>query len=303
MMTEKRNSEGIRIIVNPVAGGGKTSAIWQDIERQIKKLGVDYSFVLTQGVGDATELAKAAKREGFQKIFVVGGDGTLNEVINGIELSQTAVGIIPTGSGNDLSKMVGIRGIADALASLRHQERRRIDLGKAKGRLFINNLGAGFDTCVATTKKKFEMLKGNLGYVFSSLRALGDFRASWVEITAEGYRFCDKAMCVSIGNGRFHGGCFKLTPDAVIDDGLLDACIIKELSKMKSLLNIPKAIKGTHGCLKEVNFFKAKKIFLRSQNPLLVHLDGEVLPEPVREMEIEILPGSLEVFVPPAIRL
>ncbi|MFH0827060.1 MAG: diacylglycerol kinase family protein [Candidatus Omnitrophota bacterium] len=300
-MTEKRNSEGIRIIVNPVAGGGKTSAIWKDIERQIKKLGVDYSFVLTQGVGNATELAKAAEQEGFQKIFVVGGDGTLNEVINGIELSQTAVGVIPTGSGNDLSKMVGIRGIADALASLRHQKRRRIDLGKAKGRLFINNLGIGFDACVAATKKKLGILRGNLVYVFSSLKVLGSFRAYPVEITAEGYRFCDKVMSVSIGNGQFHGGCFKLTPDAVIDDGLLDACIIKELSKMKSLLSIPKAIKGTHGCLKEVNFFKAKKIFLCSQSPLWAHLDGEVLPEPVREMEIEVLPGSLELFVPPGI--
>ncbi|KPK99180.1 MAG: hypothetical protein AMJ95_00015 [Omnitrophica WOR_2 bacterium SM23_72] len=297
-MTEKRNSQGIRIIVNPVAGGGRTLAIWQDIERQIKELGVDYSFVLTQGVGDATGSAKAAEQEGFRKIFVVGGDGTLNEVINGIDLNQTTVGIIPTGSGNDLSKMIRIWGISDALASLKHQERRRIDLGKAKGRLFVNNLGVGFDACVAAAKKKLRALRGNLVYVLSSLKVLGSFQAYPVEVIAEGYRFCDKVMSVSIGNGQFHGGCFKLTPEAVIDDGLLDACIIKELNKIKSLLNIPKAIKGTHARLKEVSSFKAKKILLRSQSPLFVHLDGEVLPEPTKDMEIEILPGSLEVFVP-----
>ncbi|KPK97524.1 MAG: hypothetical protein AMJ95_08635 [Omnitrophica WOR_2 bacterium SM23_72] len=297
-MTEKRNSEGVRIIVNPIAGGGRTLLIWKDIEKQIKELGVDYSFVLTQGVGHATGLAKAAEQEGFRKIFVVGGDGTLNEVVNGIELDQTAVGVIPTGSGNDLSKMIGIRGIADALASLKYQERRRIDLGRAKGRLFVNNLGAGFDACVAAIKKKFGILRGNLVYVFSSLKVLGDFQAYPVEITAEGYRFCDKVMSVSIGNGQFHGGCFKLTPEAVIDDGLLNACIIKELNKIKALFNIPKTIKGTHGRLKEVSSFKAKKIFLCSQRPLSVHLDGEVLPEPVRDMEIDIIPSSLEVFVP-----
>ena len=288
----------VKIIVNPVAGGGRTKALWQDIERQIKKLGIDYSFIFTQGVGDATELAKTAVREGLKKIFVVGGDGTLNEVINGIELNQTTVGIIPTGSGNDLSKMIGINGIADALASLKYQGRRRIDLGRAGGRLFVNNLGVGLDAFVAATQKKFKILKGNLSFLFSALKVLCDFRASQVEITADGYRFCDKIMSVSIGNGRFHGGCFKLTPEAIIDDGLLDACIIKELNKMKSLLNIPKAIKGTHGCLKEVKFFKAKKIFLYSQKPLFVHLDGEVLPEPVKEIEIEILPSSLEVFIP-----
>jgi diacylglycerol kinase (ATP) len=295
-MAEERICEGVKIIVNPVAGGGRTKAIWQDIERQIKKLGIDYSFIFTQGVGDATGLAKLAVDEGFKKIFVVGGDGTLNEVINGIELNQATVGIIPTGSGNDLSKMLGINGIADALTALKHQGRRRIDLGRGVRRLFANNLGVGFDACVAATKKKFEIFKGNLGYLFAALKVLRDFQAYKIEITAENYRFCDNIMSVSIGNGQFHGGCFKLTPEAVIDDGLLDVCIIKELNKLKSLFNIPKVIKGTHGSLKEVKFFKAKKFSLYSQRPLFVHLDGEVLPEPIKEVEIEILPGSLEVF-------
>jgi diacylglycerol kinase (ATP) len=295
-MAEEHISGGAKIIVNPVAGGGRTKAIWQDIERQIKKLGIDYSFIFTQGVGDATGLARLAVDEGFKKIFVVGGDGTLNEVINGIELNQATVGIIPTGSGNDLSKMLGINGIADALTALKYQGRRRIDLGRGARRLFVNNLGVGLDACVAATKKKFEIFKGNLGYLFSTLKILRDFQAYQVEITADEYKFCDNVMSVSIGNGQFHGGCFKLTPEAVIDDGLLDVCIIKELNKIKSLFNIPKVIKGTHGSLKEVRFFKAKKIFLYSQRPLFVHLDGEVLPEPVKEVEIEILPGSLEVF-------
>lgn len=288
----------MKIIVNPVAGGGRTLTIWQNIERQIKKLGVDYSFIFTQGVGDATELAKAAVRDGFKKIFVVGGDGTLNEVVNGIELNQVTLGIIPTGSGNDLSKMLGINGIADALTSLKYQEHKRIDLGRAGSRLFVNNLGAGFDALVAITHKRFQIFKGNLGYLFSTLKVLGDFKAYQVEITADGHKFCDRIMSVSIGSGQFHGGCFKLTPEAVVDDGILDVCIVKEINKMKFLFNIPKAIKGIHNCLKEVKSFKAKKILLHSQRPLFVHFDGEVLVEPLKEIEIEVLPSCLDVFVP-----
>lgn len=289
----------VKIIINPVAGGNRTTlAVWPDIERQIKQLGIDYSCVFTQGVGDAIKLAKVAQGKGFKKIFAVGGDGTLNEVINGIELNQATVGIIPTGSGNDLSKMLGINTIADALIALKEQKHRRIDLGRAGDRLFVNNLGLGFDACVATTHKRFQIFKGNLGYLFSTLKVLCDFKTYQVEITTDGYRFCERIMSVSIGNGQFHGGCFKLTPEAVIDDGLLDVCIIKELNKMKFLFNIPKAIKGTHGCLKEVRSLKAEKIILYSQRPLFVHYDGEVLLEPIKEIEIEVLPSSLEVFVP-----
>jgi YegS/Rv2252/BmrU family lipid kinase len=288
----------VKIIVNPVAGQGKTLTLWQDIERRIKKLGVDYSFIFTQGVGDATRLAKLAVKEGFKKIFIVGGDGTLNEVINGIELTQTTVGVIPTGSGNDLSKMLGINGIADALTSLQYQNKRRIDLGKGGTRLFVNNLGVGLDVLVATTQKRFKYLKGNLGYLFSCLKVLCNFKACHVEIKTDEHRFCGKIMSVSIGNGQFHGGCFRLTPQAIIDDGLLDTCIIREINKVKFLSNIPKAIKGTHNRLKEVKSFKAKKITLYSQRPLFVHLGGEVLFEPVKEIEVEILPDSLEVFVP-----
>jgi diacylglycerol kinase family enzyme len=105
-------------------------------------------------------------------------------------------------------------------------------------------------------------------------------------------------MSVSIGNGQFHGGCFKLTPAAVIDDGVLDVCIIGKTCKLKFLFNIPQAIRGTHGCLKETSFFKAKEFSLSSRVSFFVHFDGEVYFEPIKNIKIEILPSSLEIFVP-----
>ena len=288
----------IKIIINPVAGQGRTQALWQGIESQIKKLGVAYSPIFTQGVGDATKLAKSAAAEGIKKIFAVGGDGTFNEVINGIDLNQITVGVIPTGSGNDLGKMIGIRKISDGLLSLAHQNRRRIDLGKTQDRLFANNLGVGFDAHVAANQKRFKKFKGSFGYVLSTLRVLWDFKATLVEVMIDEHRFFEKIISFSIGNGKFHGGCFKLTPDAHIHDGFLDVCIIKELSKAKLICNIPRAIRGTHKRLKEVKLFRARKISLSSQIPLFMHLDGEPLSEPIQKVEVEILPSSLEVFVP-----
>lgn len=287
----------VKIVVNPVAGQGRTLAIWPDLARKIKQLEIEYSSCLTQRVGHATELANQAVKEGFKKIFVVGGDGTLNEAVNGIDLNETTIGVIPTGSGNDLAKMIGIKGISEGLSSLQWQNRRRIDLGRALDRLFVNNLGIGFDAFVASTQKRFKYLKGNLGYLVSVLKVLWNFQGCAIEIMTDEYRLCERIMSVSIGNGQFHGGCFRLTPEAIINDGLLDICIIKKINKLRFLLNIPRAMRGTHNRLKETKSFKAKKIFLSSLKPLFVHFDGEVFFKPVKEINVEILPASLEVFI------
>lgn len=292
------NSSGeVKIVVNPVAGQGRTLAIWPDLARKIKQLGIKHSSCFTQRVGHATELANEAVKSGFRKIFVVGGDGALNEVVNGIDLNETTIGVIPTGSGNDLAKMLGIKSISDGLNSLQYQKPKTIDLGRALGRLFVNNLGVGIDALVASYQKRFKVFKGNLGYLVSTLRVLYNFREYEVQIMTDEHRFCEKIMSISIGNGQFHGGCFKLTPEAVIDDGFLDVCVISQISKLKFLFNIPKAIKGTHHRLKETKSFKVKKILLSAKEPLFVHFDGEVLIEPVKEINVEILPASLEVFM------
>lgn len=294
---QSKISNGVKIIVNPVAGQGRTLAIWPDLAGKIKQLGIKYSSCFTQRVGHGTELAKEAVKSGFRKIFVVGGDGALNEVVNGIDLNETTIGVIPTGSGNDLAKMLGIKSISDGLNSLQCQKPKTIDLGRALGCLFVNNLGVGIDALVASYQKRFKVFKGNLGYFVSVLRVLYNYRGYEVQIMTDEHRFCEKIISISVGNGQFHGGCFKLTPEAVIDDGFLDVCVISHISKLRFLFNIPKAIKGTHQRLKETKFFKAKKILLSAKEPLFVHFDGEVLFEPVKEMNIEILPASLEVFV------
>lgn len=285
-----------KVIINPAAGKGSSLTMWSKIEGRLKGFKIDYSSVITTKRGEAVKLAAETASKGFDKLLVIGGDGTLNEVVNGIQGYPLTIATIPTGSGNDFAKMLGIRDVEDGIKTLIANKTKRIDLGKVNGKYFINNLGIGFDAAVAHNYQRSRYLKGNLGYLCSVLKMLWRFQCCKIELMAGEQRFCEKAMSVSIGNGQFHGGIFRLTPDAIIDDGYLDICIIRQLPKIRLLFDIPKAIKGTHKELPEAILFRGKEILLTSEKPLFAHLDGEVMPEPLSKMEIEVVPGAIEVL-------
>jgi len=288
----------VKIIVNPVAGKGRSLILWKRIEKKIKDLGIDYSYVITKEKEEATYLTREAQKEGFKKIFIVGGDGTINEVINGVYLKDVFLGIIPTGSGNDFAKMLGIKSIEDGLASLSSPYKKLVDLGDIENRYFINNLGIGFDARVACIQKREKKIRNKFSYLTSTLKILFNFSAFEIEIVSGDFNFTGKVLSISIGNGQFHGGLFRLTPQARIDDGLLDVCIIKNINKIKRFINIPRVIRGTHIFLKEVENFKTEKIFLRAPESLSVHLDGESLNYSTKEIEVKVLNKQLEFFLP-----
>src|SRR3989338_140905 len=132
----------IKIIVNPQADKGKSGFLWREIETRIKKLDIEYEPVFAQSPKHATDLAKETQQEGLKLIFVVGGDGTVSEVINGIYLEDIVLGIIPTGSGNDFAKIFGIRTILDGLSLFNTSFEKVVDVGCLnKDKYFINNLG------------------------------------------------------------------------------------------------------------------------------------------------------------------
>lgn len=282
----------IKIIVNPQADKGESFLRWKDIESKIKTLGIVYETVFTEYEKHATHLARKAQLEGTKFILVVGGDGTVSEVVNGIYLEDIVLGIIPTGSGNDFAKMIGIRTIQDGLNSLNSSYKKVVDVGFLnKDKYFINNFGIGLDTCVVAKQRQIKF-KHELSYLFSTLKILFNFSAFPIEVKSSDFKFLGNVLSISIGNGQFHGGLFRLTPQAKIDDGFLDVSIIKEVNKLKRFLNIPKAIRGSLLSLKEVESFKAKNISIYSSIPLPFHLDGELF-EPLKELEIAILPKKL----------
>jgi YegS/Rv2252/BmrU family lipid kinase len=286
----------IKIIAN--LSSSKGTQLWNQIKRRIEQIGIEYEAIITKGKKEATLLAKKAQEQGFKNIVIIGGDGTLNEVINGINLKDTTLTIIPTGCGNDFAKMLGIKSIEDGISSIESDYKKLVDVGLANGRYFINNLGIGLDAYVVFMQEKLRLIKSKFRYLISGLKVLFRFLPFWVDIESEFFKFSGQILGISIGNGRYHGGLFTLTPYAQIDDGLLDICIIKNTNRLRRLFNVPKAIKGTHVFLREVQIFKAKSLSIHSENPFYAHLDGELIEHPLNKLDVRVLNKQLRFFIP-----
>jgi len=303
----------VKIIINPFSGKG--SRIWEEIKKKIEALGIEYDFVITTKEKEATYLAKKIQEQGFKNIFIVGGDGSINEVINGLNFKDISLGVIPAGCGNDFAKMIGIKNINDGISSILSGYKKLVDVGFANDNYFINNLGIGLDAYVVYIQKRFKNIKGKFtplerklyrsssfltrfSYLTPTLKALFNFLPFSAEIESGDFKFSGQVLSISIGNGRCHGGIFMLTPYAQIDDGLLDICVIKKTNRLKRFFNLYKAIKGTHLSLKEVEIFRARDFSISSQEPFFIHFDGEFFAHPINKLEVKVLNKQLQFSVP-----
>jgi YegS/Rv2252/BmrU family lipid kinase len=240
----------------------------------------------------------------------VGGDGTINEVANALAGSDRAVGIIPTGSGNDFIKSAGIpRRMEAALEILRKKRERVIDAGQvqtgvmvdgsmkyAPERCFVNGVGVGFDASVARRVGEIRFLRGTPLYLLAVLQTLGSYRPPEFACTWDAGSWTARKLLVATGNGRCAGGGFYLTPEAVLNDGLLDITVIDEVSIFKVLRLIPNVLAGKRVDDPQVKYSKTKKLELNSSDRFNVHADGEIVGSDVQGVRLEILPGTLKVI-------
>lgn len=284
----------VRIIVNKYSAKGVK--VWEEVKNRIEDWGIEYDFVMT-GEEHSGELAKRAREEEVEKIFVVGGDGTINEVANGVEAKGIALGIIPAGRGNDFAKMLGIRSVEDGISAMKGGHSRLVDVGFANGRYFVNNMGIGAAAGAVRICDGLRKITGRPGYLAGVLAALFECRAFDVEVEARDFRFSGKVLGIAAGNGRYHGGFFALTPGAEIDDGLLDVCVIGKIGRAKGVLSIPRAIKGTHAFLKEAKTFRTDWLSIRSETAFSVHFDGELAEGRLNELDVKVLNKQLEFCV------
>ena len=284
----------VRIIVNRYSAKGVK--VWKEVKKSIEECGMEYDFVMT-GEEHAGELAKEAREEGVERIFVVGGDGTINEVVNGLEAKGIVLGIIPAGRGNDFAKMLGIKSVEDGISSMSGGHTRTVDVGFANDRYFVNNLGIGAAARAVRICNGLRKITGRPGYLVGALAALFECRPFDVEVESRDFRFSGEALGIAVGNGRFHGGFFALTPGAEIDDGLLDVCVIRKIGRVKGVLSIPSAIKGTHTFLKEAETFRTNWLRIRSRTAFSVHSDGELAEGRLNELEVKVLNKRLQVCV------
>ncbi len=288
------------LIVNLIAGQGRCKQIFPSIQRQLDKDHIDYDLHYTNEPGEATDVAQMGIESGFTHIVAVGGDGTVNEVANGLVGSNAVLAVIPAGTGNDFIRMTNIPADhRQAAHLLTNGHERKIDMGRVSdSRYFVNGLGVGIDAQVAQDVLKMEKLKGAFAYLYAAIKEVFRFKAFPVELKGDNWH--EEKTCISLGfaNGRYCGGGFKLAPLAEIDDGKIDVAAIGDFPPLERLIRLPQARKGEHLKLAGVSYHQDVKIAVSSEAKLIAHIDGEPYKLPSDDFSVSIVPESLRVLVP-----
>lgn len=284
-------------IVNPMAGKGRHLSCVRDIENFFAKQNVKYEIAITKHPLHATELAR--KASSYSVVVAVGGDGTVNEVAQGLENKRALLGVLPMGSGNDFAHQVGLTSsVKKNLEILLQAKPRIIDVCKLNNeRLMCNGFGVGFDGEVAAHFREYtKFVSGFPAYFLSVLRTLPSYQFKSTQIVLDDtHTLISKTLLVAVCNGTTYGGGFKVAPSAKMDDGVLTICLVKKTSKLYALRKLPRFMKGTHVNLPEVETYTAKKVEINVTPAAISQIDGEVLP-PQKSFRLDILPQALSVI-------
>lgn len=288
------------LIVNLIAGQGRCKEIFPAIKKELDRSGIEYDLHYTNEPEEATDVARMGIESGFTHIVAVGGDGTVNEVANGVVGTEGILAVIPAGTGNDFIRMTGIPSdYRQAARLLAHGRERSIDLGRINDqRYFVNALGIGIDAQVAQDVLKMERMRGAVAYLYAAVKEVFKFKAFSVRL--EGSDWSEEKECISLGfaNGKYCGGGFKLAPLAQIDDGKIDVAAIGDFPVLERLIRLPQARKGEHLKLSRVSYHQDVKVNLSSSDKLIAHIDGEPYRLPKGEFSVSAAPNALRVVTP-----
>jgi diacylglycerol kinase (ATP) len=298
-----------KVIVNPTAGANSTRRKWPDIRSLLKAAGIKFDFQFTEAKGHGIELARTAALDGYRFLVAVGGDGTIHEVANGImdshQAAETALGIVSTGTGSDLTRSTGLSSdYARACSSLNSQRRLVIDVGRVeyqvKGqtrqRYFLNSAGIGFDAeVVAATERLPKYFGGTIPYLTGLFRSFIGYHNKRVSFSLGNLTEQARVLSIVVANGRYFGGGMHIAPEAKLDDNLFDVVIIGNFGKIELLKNLSRVYKGTHLTHPKVRLEKCNAIDIRSDERFLLHADGELLGE--GPASFHLLPAALSLVV------
>ncbi len=290
----------VALVVNPRAGRGAGGRLCPGVRANFEARGIGCRVLHTAFPGHAIELVREALQAGNECVAVLGGDGTINEAVNGYlgaARDGQALAFIPAGTGNDFAKMLGLgAGWRAACERIARGDRRRVDAGRCNGRFFANGIGAGFDAQVALEANGIRWLRGNAVYGAALARTLCfRYSAPRVRIAHDGGSYDGAITMLAAANGETYGGAFRLAPGADIADGRLDLMVAGRLSRAGILGFIPHAIRGTHVGRKGITFLRTRRVAVEADEPLVVHADGEIIERAARRLDIEVLPGALLV--------
>jgi diacylglycerol kinase (ATP) len=309
----------IQVIANPNSGAGKANRLLPRVERGLEAMGLSGTIHRTREPGHATELARTAARDGVSRILVLGGDGTIHEVANGLLDPGTPrvppIAVLPVGTGNDFHRMVrGGKGVEGALETLQKGIPRAFDVGRVRWeggqRYFVNLLGVGVDTEVLRRREGMKWLSGVRQYLAAVPAALVRFRCIPLTVELRGKGGGSRpdlgeadllkaeVLLAAVTVGPSVGGGFFLSPGAQPDDGLLDLFVAERLTLFQVMRYIPRVLRGTLGRAPRIHTGQVSDLVFRSSDgrPLAFELDGEVMPLEVSCLEIDIRPACLPVL-------
>jgi len=297
----------IKIILNPMADMGNAWRVARDLRSITQEHGgVEWSGTVYPG--HAIELAKSS--EGYDLVIAMGGDGTVHEVMNGLmqipQDKRPALGVVPVGTGNDFGYAIkASKTPAIALKQAMDGEPSSIDIGiltDVNGRkvFFDNSVGMGFGAIVSIRAHQLPLLRGFLAYIVATLQSIIlDFTPITMQIETDTEKWEQKVAYLEVCNGQRIGGGYLASPDAKIEDGILNYVIVANTSRPMMIFRIlPEVMKGTHGRLKPIKMGTCKKFTIHADRPLYIHTDGEIFTGPgtdLRGVSFEILPNALAV--------
>lgn len=270
-------------IINPASGKTDYDKIKRNIIDNLKN--EDYEIYETKAPKEATEIASRFKNEENTVVYSVGGDGTLNEVVNGIAEGKCKLGILPTGSGNDFYR------------TLKETDKEivRVDLGKVNDRYFINIASVGMDaeTCNNANKIKSKIKMG-ASYYLALIHTFLTFKSKSLKLKIDKNVYAGDYIIAAICNGKFYGGGFKIAPVATFDDNLFDIYLVSKANKFKLIKILTALLKSEHEKYPEVRKYTGKKVTIKSDNNLIVNIDGEITIS--KNINIEMTEDALFIY-------
>ncbi len=285
------------LIVNPRAGRGRRghepAAVIGRLRRAFAAHGVDVDLALTERPGHATELARGAAGD---LVVAVGGDGTVHEVLQGLDLERQRLGVIPAGSGDDFAWHHGLGGgLEAAIARIAAGQERRVDIGAWEGGRFHNNFGFGFEAEVNRLSHRVRVVRGPALYFVALARALARLRAYEVELAWDGGSFAGRLVTGALLNGSRVGGAFRLCPAARTDDGRLDLVTVGAMGRWGIVTALGPVLRGREPRDRRIARATTARLSLRAPAPIPVYMDGEYCGERA-SVDVRVLPGALRLL-------
>ena len=287
-----------KLIINPSSGRWRAKKSLSKINKVFQNSCLKIDMFFTCQKGEATLVARQAVRNKYDLVIAAGGDGTINEVINGIIGSKAALGIIPIGTVNVFALEMGIPlDIVKACRVIIRNKRKIVDLGKADNYYFLLMAGIGFDAqVIQSVRLSLKRFIGRFAYIIFGLITFFRFKPIKLHINSDTENIKENGYLITIGNSKNYAGNFTITKNAKIDDGWLDVCIFKNNTKWAIFSYICNILRGKHIDSKDVVYFKIKTFSVNSDKPALVQVDGEVIGE--LPMSFEVVPKCVSIIIP-----